>query len=147
MNKHVKITTNSVGGVILNSEGRVLVVEQWGTSWSLPKGHVEESDADEIAAVLREIREETGITNIEFLGELGNYERFRIGPDAVEDDRELKKIKIFLFRTKDLAFNPIDKDNTSARWVDREEVAKLLTHPKDKEFFLSVLDKIPGRKS
>jgi len=35
------IQTVSAGGVVLGGEGRVLVVSRHGTSWSLPKGHVE----------------------------------------------------------------------------------------------------------
>ena len=66
--------TTSAGGVVMNSKGEVLVVSQGGTSWSLPKGHVE------------------------------------VGEDSLK--------------------------------AAKREIAGLLTHPKDKEFFLSIRDKI-----
>lgn len=130
--------TRSAGGVVLNGEGRVLVVSQHGTSWSLPKGHIEEGE-DALAAARREIYEESGVSRLEFVRELGSYERYRIGKDGGEDPSELKTIQLFLFRTAETALAPLDAENPEARWVEPEEVAGLLTHPKDKEFFLSAV--------
>lgn len=135
------LQTKSAGGVVLNSEGKILVVSQHGTSWSLPKGHVEEGE-DLMTAAKRELYEETGIREVEYVGELGTYQRFKIGEHGNEDRGELKTITMFLFRTKEENLQPVDPENPTAKWVEREKVAELLTHPKDKEFFLSVIDKI-----
>ena len=51
--------TKSAGGVVKNQEGKILVVNQRGTSWSLPKGHIEEGE-DSLTASRREIEEESG---------------------------------------------------------------------------------------
>jgi ADP-ribose pyrophosphatase YjhB (NUDIX family) len=133
--------TISAGGVVLSDEGDVLVVSQRGSSWSLPKGHIEEGE-DALAAAKREIYEESGVSRLEFVSELGSYERHRIGKDGGEDESELKTIHLFLFRTTQTALAPVDADNPEARWVEPSRVVALLTHPKDKEFFLSVLGKI-----
>ncbi len=69
--------------------------------------------------------------------ELGSYERYRI-----EDESELKTIVMFLFRTHEKELKPIDPDNPEARWMDKERVADLLTHPKDKQFFLKIIKEI-----
>ena len=135
------VHTESAGGVVVNAEGRVLVVSQHGTSWSLPKGHLEEGESA-LEAALREIREETGVTQLEFVRPLGSYSRYRIGADGGEDRSELKTIHLFLFRTGATELAPIDADNPEARWVERESVAGMLTHAKDREFFASVLDTI-----
>jgi 8-oxo-dGTP pyrophosphatase MutT (NUDIX family) len=135
------IHTESAGGVVLNGAGQVLVVNQKGTSWSLPKGHVEEGE-DALAAARREIHEEAGVTQLEYLGDFGGYTRHRIGADGGEDRSELKTIRMFLFRTKQAVLFPTDGDNPEARWVERGEVASFLTHPKDREFFLSVLERL-----
>ena len=135
------IHTESAGGVVVNGEGRVLVVSQHGTSWSLPKGHLEEGETP-LEAALREIREETGVTRLELVRPLGSYSRHRIGVDGREDRSELKTIHLFLFRTDATELSPIDSDNPEARWVEREGVAGLLTHAKDREFFASILDTI-----
>jgi 8-oxo-dGTP pyrophosphatase MutT (NUDIX family) len=52
------IETKSAGGVVLNTTGEVLVVSQHGTSWSLPKGHIED-DEDAMTAARRETEEES----------------------------------------------------------------------------------------
>lgn len=137
------IRTESAGGVVLNREGRVLVVSQHGTSWSLPKGHVEQGE-DALAAARREIYEESGVGRLELVRELGSYERYKIGRDGGEDESELKTIRLFLFRTAEAALAPVDADNPEARWVEPAEAAALLTHPKDREFFLSLVGFIKG---
>ena len=131
--------TKSAGGVVLNSQGLVLVVNQNGTSWSLPKGHIEEGE-DELSAARREILEESGISELELIKTLGNYSRFKISQTGGDDESELKTMHMFLFKTTQNDFNPTDADNPEARWVDKNDVIKLLTHPKDKEFFFKVKD-------
>ena len=127
--------TTSAGGVVLNSKRQVLVVSQGGTSWSLPKGKLEEGE-DFLTAAKREIEEETGVTELELVKELGSYQRSRI-----HDPEEIKTIHLFLFKTTQEDLSPKDPDNPEARWVDRYEVEGYLTSEKDKEFFKGV---IPG---
>lgn len=133
--------TKSGGGVVLNEKGEVLVVSQHGNSWSLLKGHVELGE-DAIMAAKRETLEESGLSDLEFIKPLGGYQRFRIGKDGGEDRTEMKTILMFLFKSKSVTLKPIDPENPEARWVPKNEVAKLLTHPKDKEFFLSIINQI-----
>ncbi len=134
--------SKSAGGVVVNAKGEILVVSQKGNSWSLPKGIIED-DEDAFSAAKREIYEESGINELEFVRELGSYERFRISADGKgEDISVLKTITLYLFRTIQVDLKPIDKDNPEARWIHKNEVANLLTHPKDKEFFLSIKDEI-----
>ncbi|MFA5169553.1 MAG: hypothetical protein WC420_02345 [Candidatus Paceibacterota bacterium] len=49
---------------------------------------------------------------------------------------------MFLFKTSEIELNPIDPENPEARWVEKEQIAELLTHPKDKEFFLKIINQI-----
>ena len=133
--------TESAGGVVLNKKGEVLVVSQHGTSWSLPKGHIDDGE-DKMSAAVREIYEESGIDHLICVRELGSYERYKIGLDGKDDQSELKNIHMFLFTTNQDKLKPIDAHNPEAEWVKREKVADLLTHRKDKEFFLGVLPHI-----
>jgi 8-oxo-dGTP pyrophosphatase MutT (NUDIX family) len=133
------IETHSAGGVILN-KGKVLIVSQRGTSWSLPKGHIEEGE-DELVAAKREIYEESGIkeSELRFIKKLGSYTRNKIGKNGSEDPHERKRLTFFLFETDQDDLKPVDVDNPEARWILPEEVAEMLTHAKDKEFFREVL--------
>ena len=126
--------THSAGGVVTNREGEVLVVSQRGTSWSLPKGHIDPGESALVAAK-REIYEESGIRDLEFVRELGSYERHKIGVNGGDDRSELKVITMFLFRTSEKALKPVDPDNPEAKWLEKSKVDNLLTHRKDREFF------------
>ena len=121
----------------MNTEGKILVVDQRGMSWSLPKGHV---DADEnlLEAAKREIYEETGITDLTLVEKLGSFKR----PGGNDPD-EFKTITIFLFTTKQTDLKPIDPHNPEARWVEQDKVSDILTHPEDKKFFESVRHHLP----
>jgi len=133
--------------VVLNRKGQVLVVNQRGRSWSLPKGHIEKGESV-LEAARREIYEESGVKKLKFVKLLGSYERSRMGANSgeVQSQRDggakTKKLTIFLFETDHEDLQPIDPDNPEARWVDRQDVAELLTHPGDREFFLQVLPQI-----
>lgn len=133
--------TESAGGVVINKDGLVLVVNQNGNSWSLPKGHIDEGE-EKVEAAVREIYEESGISKLEFIKELGNYQRYKIGLNGGDDKSELKTIYMFLFKTEEQNLKPIDPGNPEALWVEKNKVADLLTHKKDKEFFLSIKNKI-----
>ncbi|HLG93379.1 MAG TPA: NUDIX domain-containing protein [candidate division Zixibacteria bacterium] len=133
--------TKSAGGIVVNREGLVLVVNQNGTSWSLPKGRLEPGETA-LEAAKREILEESGISHLELVADFGSYQRHLIGVDGGDDKSEMKKIFMYLFKTNQTDLNPSDPANPEARWVKREEVANVLTHRKDKKFFLSVIEKI-----
>jgi ADP-ribose pyrophosphatase YjhB (NUDIX family) len=133
--------TISAGGVVLNSRGMVLVVNQNGTSWSLPKGHVEPGE-EPLEAAVREIMEESGVSDLHFMGILGSYGRYKIGLNTGEDKQEWKLLLFFLFKTEQNELNPKDPHNPQARWVLPDEVEALLTHPKDKAFYKSIRSQI-----
>jgi ADP-ribose pyrophosphatase YjhB (NUDIX family) len=130
--------TKTAGGVVLNKNGEVLVVNQNGNSWSLPKGHVEKGEKL-IDTAKREIYEESGVKHLIFLKELGHYKRYRIGLNEADDCSEEKEIHLFLFKTKDMDLKPVDSNNPEARWLNPEEVCAYLTHEKDKQFFTKLL--------
>lgn len=135
--------TESAGGLVINKIRRVLVVNQRGTSWSLPKGHIEPGE-DKLTAAKREIEEESGILRLTLIKELGSYSRYKIGlGDVKEDKSELKIIHMFLFKTDEMKLAPIDDNHPEARWVHLDDVERLLTHPKDKLFFKTVRNQIP----
>jgi len=126
--------TVSAGGVVVNKHGQVLVVNQRGNSWSLPKGHLDKGE-DLLTAARREIYEESGVHRLRLIAELGSYQRARIGKRGGEDNSEKKTLHFFIFRTDQIKLAPVDKDNPEARWVNINKVAELLTHPKDRKFF------------
>lgn len=132
--------TVSAGGIVLNARGEVAVVRNgpglpW---WGFPKGHVDPGEKI-LEAAMREIKEETGIADLSLVRELGSYERYKGKPGGGDDTSELKTIYMFLFTTTQETIAPLDPGNPEARWVRKEDVEQLLTHPLDSAFYRSVL--------
>jgi len=129
------------GGVVLNAEGNVVVVKNRDAFWSLPKGHIEDGESPEVAA-RREIQEETGLTRLFLVRKLGSYARCRGRVGGRDDTSEHRTIHMYLFTTDEMELVPQDSYNPEARWIQKEDVAAKLTHPKDKEFFEGIKDSL-----
>lgn len=132
----------SAGGVVLGRGGTIVLVRnQTSTKWFFPKGGIDEGEDAETAA-RREIEEEAGLTNLEYLGDLGSYSRPRISKDGTYDTSEMKEIHMFLFS--------MDEGQTPAPSHEIEEVmqapymdvAELLEDAKDKVWFMGVFRRI-----
>jgi ADP-ribose pyrophosphatase YjhB (NUDIX family) len=113
--------TVTAGGVVINQQGMVLVVDQHGTSWSLPKGHIDPGEGP-LEAAVREIMEESGITELQLISPLGAYGRYKIGQNSKDDKSEWKVLLFFLFKTKQNDLKPRDPHNPQARWVHPDQV-------------------------
>jgi 8-oxo-dGTP pyrophosphatase MutT (NUDIX family) len=136
--------TQSAGGIVLNPRGEVALVRNgpgkpW---WGFPKGHLDEGES-KLEAARREVTEETGIDQLELIGDLSSYVRYKGKPGGGDDMSERKEIHMFLFTTTQEHIAPIDPGNPEARWVPQDEVARMLTHEKDREFYDSVKYKLP----
>ena len=132
----------SAGGVVVGPGNLIVVVNQNNNSWSLPKGHIDPGENEEDAAV-REIYEESGIQDVTVIEKLSEYDRSTIGIDGQGEKRnDMKHITMFLCITNQKDLSPIDPDNPEAIWLPASEVADKLTHPKDKEFFMSITPRL-----
>jgi|SRR6185312_8493595 len=131
--------TVSAGGIVLNTKGEVALVKNGPDFWGFPKGHIDPGE-DALEAAKREIEEETGLTRLTLVREYPAYERL-----GGRDMSELKSISMFLFTTDEDTLAPLDPANPEARWVKADEVAEILTHPKDREFFEDADISIPQR--
>ncbi len=63
----------SAGGVVfrrVNGDVEILLLKHEGGKWMLPKGTIETGETPE-AVALREVREETGLSNVRVVGDLG----------------------------------------------------------------------------
>jgi bis(5'-nucleosidyl)-tetraphosphatase len=136
---------DTAGGIIVNAEGKIVLVFQNGNSWAFPKGGIDDGETL-IQAALREIEEETGLeaADLQLVEQLPSYERYSIDKAGTGEDtsRPPSTRNLFLFRTHADTLNPIDTEVSEARFVTVDEALAMLTHPKDAEFLRSVRDKI-----
>ncbi len=78
----------------------------------------------------REIQEETGISDLKLIKELGRYQRPQLNDPAI-----LKTIHMFLFETDQQNLFSADKNTYEVSWVDEGEVTDTLFAEEDRDFF------------
>jgi len=135
------IFSHSAGGVVLNERGDVLIVHQRDDTWSLPKGTIQEGEEPRAAAV-REITEESGLRDLTFVKILKSYSRYSLMNTGQENTDKIKRITMYLFTTKEMDLRPMDPRIPEAKWVRKEQISKMLTHHKDREFIEGVLPEL-----
>jgi len=86
----------SAGGIVIkltDEDPKILLIKDSYGRWTWPKGKIEQNEKPEDAAI-REIKEETGLKNLELIGRLGDIRYFfRRGKELV-----FKTVYLYLFR-------------------------------------------------
>ena len=126
----------SSAGIVVNNGKVVLAYQTINPSWSFPKGHVDK-DETPLETAKREVYEETGIKDLNFVKKLGTYVREVKGRSDIK-----KRMIIFLFTTKQDKIKPIDQDNPECKWFKINDVPDKLLYEEDKNFFLKIKDEI-----
>ena len=118
-----------------------LVRARDNAAWLFPKGHPEAGEEDEDAA-RREITEETGLTGLELIDDLGEYERFRLNADNTDNRSEVKTIHMYLFAAPAHAELAPTMEIEEARWVPYQKVAETIGNEKDRVWYASVFQRV-----
>jgi ADP-ribose pyrophosphatase YjhB (NUDIX family) len=94
--------------------------------WSLPKGHIEDGETPEQAAV-REVEEETGIAGV-IVAELGTIDFW-----FVADGRRIHKtVRHYLMRATGGELSDADIEVTEVAWVPLPEIRAQLAYPDER---------------
>lgn len=136
------IRTRTAGGIVIGPSGTIAMVRHRNSDmWLFPKGHHEDNESDEEAA-RREIHEETGIANLEYLDDLGSYERNPIFPNGKSDLTTMKEIRMFLFLAPDGAQLAPSFEIAEAKWVPLAQVVDTIGNPRDRAWFVGMFERV-----
>jgi 8-oxo-dGTP pyrophosphatase MutT (NUDIX family) len=126
----------SAGGLVIDFSGtKGLLIGRYDQKdanrerllWSLPKGHIEEGETPEAAAI-REVAEETGITS-EISRELGVIDFWFMASGK----RIHKTVHHFLFKEVSGVLTPQESEVDEVRWFPLEEIVTRLAYPDEKK--------------
>jgi ADP-ribose pyrophosphatase YjhB (NUDIX family) len=123
----------SAGGLVVDLAGDVprgVLIGRTDRSgrllWSLPKGHIEEGETAEQAAI-REVQEETGISG-EIVAELGTIDFWFVA----EGRRIHKTVRHYLLRATGGELSDADVEVTAVAWVPLSEIRAQLAYPDER---------------
>lgn len=125
-------TAVSAGGIItrsINNELRICLIKLPTLGYVFPKGHIEQNESKDETA-LREVKEETGLVNIdvkEYLGMVTRKSTERDGTDVMKD------IHLYLMTTSDTEHGIADEEY---EWFSFEETSENLLFQEEKDFLL-----------
>ncbi|MBU6263531.1 MAG: NUDIX hydrolase [Actinomycetales bacterium] len=126
----------SAGGLVIDFSGtKGLLIGRYDQKdasrekilWSLPKGHIEEGETPQEAAI-REVAEETGI-NSEISRELGVIDFWFMASGK----RIHKTVHHYLFKEVGGVLKPQESEVDEARWFPLEDIVSLLAYPDEKK--------------
>ena len=126
----------SAGGLVIDFSGtKGLLIGRYDQKdanrerllWSLPKGHIEEGETPEAAAI-REVAEENGITS-EISRELGVIDFWFMASGK----RIHKTVHHFLFKEVSGELTPQESEVDEVRWFPLDEIVTRLAYPDEKK--------------
>lgn len=131
------------GGIVLGDHGTIaLVWSKNSQSWLFPKGRIDEDEDTETAA-RREVAEETGLTDVEYIDDLGTFER----PGS--DGKPSKIIHMYLFAARPHAVLAPTLEIEKAQWTPLPHVLNVLGEGEqsrwfmaDRAWFVSVFERV-----
>ncbi|MCQ2772036.1 MAG: tyrosine-protein phosphatase [Bacilli bacterium] len=113
-------------GAVVKYKGKVLVEEMVHGHFSLPKGHVELCDRDEVDTARREIKEETGL-DVEIDCSSSYYIYYSPFPGIA------KKVVFFLAESSTDKVTNQPEEVKNILWLSPEDALNVLTYKSDKD--------------
>ncbi|MEM2089976.1 MAG: NUDIX domain-containing protein [Candidatus Pacearchaeota archaeon] len=114
--------------------------ENFKSLWDFPRGNVEEGENEKQAAI-REIKEETGITDLKFYNFKSSFQFFYKFKGEL-----IKKYVIYLLAETSRQDVKLSHEHQNYKWATFEEALELLTHENSKESLRKAHEFLQARK-
>ena len=111
-------------GLVLVNFGTVLLLQYPQGHWDLPKGHVEDKDKNKIETAKRELKEETGIEDIQVIE--GFEFRTEYTYQNKGKDRK-KEVWWFIAKTEQMSIS-LSHEHQDYLWLEWEQALEQITH-------------------
>ena len=116
-------------GVVLVNLGSILLLQYPQGHWDLPKGHVEKDDNNNYQTAKRELKEETGISELSFIE---NFEYRTEYQFKHKGKHKSKQVYWYIATTEEISIN-LSKEHHNYVWLDWELAIEQATHTETKE--------------
>ena len=151
MANHQLPMRTGVGIIVLNNNNQVFVGKRKdnpGNKWQMPQGGVDKGE-DFIAAMRRELIEETSIKNIKILKEIHNMYQYELPNNLVgiiwkgkfRGQRQKWFITKFLGKDNEINLDTQHPEFIDWKWIDPKDLPEVIVDFK-KELYLNLLKEI-----
>ena len=128
----------SVGGIIRyqstefnKDHAEFLLLRNKRGFWGFPQGHKEKGE-NEIQTLQREVKEETGITDLDIHQYIGKIQYKYFRADGIRSEKEVK----FYFATTPVREVVISNEHERFKWTTYQEALSILDHRQLKSIIL-----------
>lgn len=128
----------SVGGIIRyqstefnKDHAEFLLLRNKRGFWGFPQGHKEKGE-NEIQTLQREVKEETGITDLDIHQYIGKIQYKYFRADGIRSEKEVK----FYFATTPVREVVISNEHEGFKWTTYQEALSILDHRQLKSIIL-----------
>ena len=111
-------------GIVLVNFGTVLLLQYPQGHWDFPKGHVEDTDDDHHATARRELNEETGISEIDFIADFVERSEYSY---RHKGKKRTKQVYWYLAETERITVS-LSHEHRGHMWLDWEQAMEQLSH-------------------
>ena len=126
-------------GVVLFREtpaGRLFLLLDYGRHWEYPKGHLEHGE-DDLTAARRELHEETGICNAQFLPDFSHEITYLLRHPK---RGKIRKTVHFFLASTNCDTVMLSHEHVGCAWLSGEAALSRVTYPTAREVLLAALD-------